>query len=105
MSVWSSVLIVGTVGSITYSMRAVAIVALANRAIPAPAARVLRYVGPAVLAALTINLAAGGESGPSIESTEILALVAAAGFAWWRKNLIVSLAAGMITLWVASALI
>ena len=59
MSVWSAVLIVAMVGLMTYGMRAVAIVALAKRAIPPWAERALRSVGPAVLAALTINLAAG----------------------------------------------
>jgi branched-subunit amino acid transport protein len=105
MSVWSAALIVAMVGLITYSMRAVAIVALANRTIPPAAGRALRYVGPAVLAALTFNLAAGGEGGPSMEPAQALALLVAGGVAWWRKNLILTLGAGMLTLWVASALI
>lgn len=105
MSTWSAVAIVAVVGLMTYSMRAVAIVSLADREIPAWAERALRSVGPAVLAALTVNLAAGGEGGPSMEIAEVLALVAAGGAALWRKNLLVSLAAGMITLWVVSAFV
>ncbi len=105
MSTWSAVAIVAVVGLMTYSMRAVAIVSLADREVPAWAERALRSVGPAVLAALTVNLAAGGEGGPSMEIAEVLALVAAGGAALWRKNLLVSLAAGMITLWVVSAFV
>jgi len=105
VSTWSAVAIVAVVGLMTYSMRAVAIVSLADREVPAWAERALRSVGPAVLAALTVNLAAGGEGGPSMEIAEVLALVAAGGAALWRKNLLVSLAAGMITLWVVSAFV
>lgn len=105
MSTWAAVLIVAAVGVMTYSMRAVAIVALANRTIPTWAERGLRYVGPAVLAALAVNLAAGGEGGPSMDLAEALALLVAGGVAWWKKNLLVSLAAGMLTLWVAAALL
>ena len=105
MSTWAAVLIVAAVGVMTYSMRAVAIVALANRTIPPWAERGLRYVGPAVLAALAINLAAGGEGGPSMDVAEALALLVAGGGAWWKKNVLVSLAAGMLTLWVVAALV
>lgn len=51
MSSWAAILIVAMLGLMTYSMRAVAIVALAQRTIPSAAERALRYVGPAVLAA------------------------------------------------------
>lgn len=105
MSTWAAVSIVAVVGAMTYSMRAVAIVALANRAIPPWAERGLRYVGPAVLAALAVNLAAGGDGGPSIDPAEALALLVGGGVAWWKKNVLVSLAAGMLTLWVVAALV
>lgn len=105
MSTWSAVAIVAVIGLMTYSMRAVAIVTLADRAIPAWAERALRSVGPAVLAALTVNLAAGGEGGPGMEVAEMLSLAVAGGVALWRKNLLVSLSAGMVTLWVVSAVV
>ena len=34
-----------------------------------------------------------------------LALLVAGGVAWWKKNVLVSLAAGMLTLWVVAALV
>ena len=55
MSAWSAMGIVVIVAVMTYTMRAVAIVALAEREIPVNVERVLRNVGPAVLAALAIN--------------------------------------------------
>jgi branched chain amino acid efflux pump len=105
VSAWSAIAIVAVVAVMTYSMRAVAVVALANRAIPTWADRALRSVGPAVLAALTVNLAAGGEGGPNLDVAEALALAVAGGLALWKRNLLVSLGAGMVTLWVVSALV
>lgn len=104
MSLWSGILIVGAVGLMTYAMRAVVIVAMGTRTIPPAVQVALRNVGPAVLAALAINLAAGGEGGPSLELAEAAALSVAGAVAWWRRSLIACLAAGMATLWLVSAL-
>lgn len=103
MSAWSAMGIVVIVAVMTYTMRAVAIVALAEREIPVNVERVLRNVGPAVLAALAINLAAGGDGGTDLEWVEAVALVAAGLVAWWRKSVLWSLGAGMATLWVLIA--
>ena len=105
MSTWSAVLIVAVVGVMTYSMRAVVIVAMANRTIAPPVARALRSVGPAVLAALAVNLAAGGEGSPGLEIPELVALVVSSVVAWRSRNLILTLIAGMLTLWVLTWLI
>ena len=105
MSAVASIAIVLAVGVMTYAMRAGVIVALAGRPIPVPIERALRNVGPAVLGALAINLAAGGEGGPSLEVAQAAALIVAGSVALWRRNLIWTLLAGMATLWVLSALI
>lgn len=104
MSAWSSFAIVLMVAAMTYAMRAVAIVALADRTIPVAVERALRNVGPAVLAALAINLAAGGDGGPHLEWAQAAALAVAGGVAWWRKNVIWTLGAGMATLWILTAI-
>lgn len=105
MSAWSALAIVLMVGVMTYAMRASVIVALAGRPIPPSFERALRHVGPAVLAALAINLAAGGDGGPHLDLAEAAALVAGGLTAWRRKNVLWTLIAGMVTLWVVSALI
>ncbi len=105
MSAWSAALIVVIVGLMTYSIRAVVIVAMANRTIAPPVARALRSVGPAVLAALAVNLAVGGEGRPSLDVAEGVALVVASLVAWRSKNLIVTLIAGMTTLWLLTWLL
>ena len=105
MSAWSALAIVLAVGVITYAMRACVIVALAGRAVPVPVERALRNVGPAVLAALAVNLAAGGEGGPHLEAEVAVALVVAGVVAWRRRSVIWSLLSGMVALWVTTALI
>jgi len=104
MSTWAALGIVFMVGAMTYAMRASVIVALAGRTLPDPIERALRQVGPAVLAALAINLAAGGEAGADFGAAEAAALVLAAVVALWRKNLLLTLAVGMATLWIVSAI-
>ncbi len=104
MSIWSALAVVVLVASMTYAMRASAIVTLAGRTIPPSFERVLRQVGPAVLAALAMNLAAGGEGGPHIELAEVLALSSAGVVAWWRRSVIWSLTAGMSVLWLVDLL-
>lgn len=104
MSTLSALAIVVMVGAITYAMRASVIVGLAGRTIPVPLERALRNVGPAVLAALALNLAATGEGGPRLELEVVAALVAAGVVARWRRSLIWSLTAGMVVLWVVAAI-
>lgn len=88
------------VGLITYASRAGLIVMLADRTLPVPLQRALRYVGPAVLSALVVNLVAGGEGAGGIEPEEVAALAAGCLVAVRTRNLIASLAAGMVVLWV-----
>ena len=105
VSAANAALVVLAVGVLTYTMRAGVILALANREVPVSVQRVLRNVGPAVLAALAINLAAGGEGGADLGVPEAAALVVAGVVAVWRRNLIWTLLSGMATLWVSSGLI
>ena len=89
-----------TVGMITYASRAGLIVFLADRPLPANVTRALRYVGPAVLSALTVNLIAGGQGIDGVEFVEVAAIAAAVVVAATARNLIASLAVGMTTLWL-----
>jgi branched-subunit amino acid transport protein len=96
--------VVAVVAATTYAMRAGLIVLLADTTLPPAVERALRYVGPAVLAALAINLATGGAGGPQIEVAEACALIVAAGLAWWRRPLVVVVVAAMATLWILTPL-
>jgi branched-subunit amino acid transport protein len=105
VSVAAALSAVLAIGAITYTSRAGLIVFLADRPLPANVTRALRYVGPAVLSALTVNLIAGGKGASGIEAVEIAALVAAMVVAWSTRNLIAALGVGMVTLWVVGYVI
>jgi len=100
VSMLAAVAAVLSVGLITYGSRAGLIVFLADRPLPPHITRALRYVGPAVLSALAVNLIAGGQGIDGIEVEELAAVGVGVVVAAVARNLIVSLAAGMITLWV-----
>ncbi len=91
------------IGLITYTSRAGLIVFLADRPLPANVTRALRYVGPAVLSALTVNLIAGGKGASGVEAAEVAAIAAAIVVVSFTRNLIAALGAGMVTLWVIGA--
>lgn len=104
LSYSAAAVIVAGVGVMTYAMRASVIVALGDRQLPDAVERSLRYVGPSVLAALAINLAAGSsDGGISITWVEVAALVAAVLVAVRFKHLVAVLAAGMAVLWLGAA--
>ena len=101
MTAGAAIAAVLVVAAVTYSSRAGLILFLADRPLPADMIRALRYVGPAVLSALTVNLLAGGHGMSGVTGQEVAAVGVGAVAAAITKNLIASLAAGMITLWVA----
>jgi len=85
---------------ITYASRAGLIVFLADRPLPANITRGLRYVGPAVLSALAVNLVAGGQGIVGVEFVEVAAIGVAVVVTAITRNLIAALAAGMTVLWL-----
>jgi branched-subunit amino acid transport protein len=98
-----ALLIFAVIGLGTYVMRA-AFLVTARHDPPAPVARVLPFVGPAVLAAITVPalLAPRGE----MSAAETLPSLLAAGVAWvlWRRttNLPIALFGGLVLWWLAS---
>lgn len=104
MSTTTALFAVLTVGAITYGMRAGLILALADTELPAWLLQALRYVAPAVLAALVVSLIADPEAPhQGVTVAEVAGLVVAAPVAWKTKNLIATLAAGMATFWLVLA--
>lgn len=100
MTAAAAVAAVLAVGVLTYSARAGLIVLLADRTMPDGLQRALRYVGPAVLSALVVSLLAGGRGVGGVDPEEVLAVAAACLVAARTKNLMASLIAGMVILWL-----
>lgn len=94
------VLVAAAIG--TYAFRAGLILLLADRTLPVVVEQALQNVGPAVLAALTVNLAVAGDSGASvdIDAIELASLGIAAIVGLRTKNLVFMLLAGMAALLV-----
>ncbi len=105
MSAFAAISAVLSVGMITYASRAGLIVFLADRPLPTNITRALRYVGPAVLSALTVNLIAGGQGIGGVEMEEVAAIGASIVVAAITRNLIAALTAGMVTLWILLAIL
>ena len=105
MSVATALFAVLTVGVVTYAMRAGLILALADAELPEWLLRALRYVAPAVLAALTVSLIADPDApNQGVSFAEVAGLVVAVPVAWKTKNLIATLTAGMTVFWLVLAL-
>lgn len=104
MNMWSALAATAAVGLITYVMRAGLILALADAALPQWLLRALRYVGPAVLAALTVTLVADPDAANrGVSWPEVIGLGIAGPVAWKTKNLAVTLVVGMTAFWVVLA--
>ncbi len=100
MSTGAALLAVVAVGALTYAARGAPILFLAGRKLPLVVERALRYVGPAVLAALTVTLIADGGNAANISVEEWAAVATAVVVAALTRNLIVTLVAGMTVLWL-----
>lgn len=101
MTAGQALVVLVVVSVVTYSMRGGLILLLADRRLPHPVERALKFVGPSVLSALAVSLAVGSEGDiGSLGGAEIAALVAAGVVAAWKRDLIWTFAAGMGALWL-----
>ena len=92
------------IGLGTYAMRA-AFLVMAHRAPPARVARLLPYVGPAVLAAITCPRSWPRTARSRFAETAPALLAAAAAWLAWRhlkRNLPIALFGGLAVWWIAS---
>lgn len=92
------------IGLGTYAMRATFLVT-AHRRPPAPMARLLPYVGPAVLAAITVPAFVAPHGAVALADTAPALLAAAVAWVAWRRlrrNLPLALFGGLAAWWVAS---
>ena len=97
-------LILAVIGLGTYAMRA-AFLVMARRTPPAPVVRLLPYVGPAVLAAITAPAFVAPHGAIALADTAPALLAAAVAWMAWRRlrrNLPIALFGGLAAWWVAS---
>jgi branched-subunit amino acid transport protein len=104
MNYW---LIILAMGVVTFGIRLLPIVLLGRIEIPLVVQRALRFVPPAVLSAIIAPelLMPGGEFSLSLDNARLIAGVIATVVAWRTKNVLATIAVGMITFWMLSAIV
>jgi branched chain amino acid efflux pump len=104
MSLW---LVIFGMGIVTFGTRLVPIVLLGRIEIPLIMQRALRFVPPAVLTAIIVPelLYRNNQIDVSLTNLRLLAGLIAIVVAWRTKNALITIGAGMIALWVLTALV
>ncbi len=99
MTTW---LIILGMGLVTYAIRLSLIALLGRMQVPLLVQRGLRFVPPAVLSAIIFPelLRPSGALDVSLNNLRLLAGVLAALVAWRTKNVLLTIAVGMATLWI-----
>ncbi len=104
LSLW---IVIVCMGLVTFAIR-LSVIALAGRMeLPRLVRRSLRFVPPAVLAAIIAPemLLRAGKMDVSLGNVRLLAGVLAALVAWRTKNVLLTIAVGMAALWILQAMI
>jgi branched-subunit amino acid transport protein len=103
MDLW---LVIIGMGIVTFGIRLVPIVLLGRIEIPLIVQRALRFVPPAVLTAIIVPelLYRDNQIDVSLTNLRLLAGLIAIVVAWRTKNALMTIGAGMIALWVLSAI-
>lgn len=92
MTAW---LVIAAVGAGTYGLRASLILLFRGRQVPPLLERAFRYVGPAVLAALSVPGLLAPDGALDLTSLRIPAAIVAGLVAWRTENLLLTLTAGL----------
>ena len=97
--IWAMIVCMGLV---TYAERASFIIFLGDKKFPPWLEEALRYVPPAVLSALVVPAFLYRDEilSVSLDNHRLIAGVIAGLFAWWSKNVIVTILTGMFCLWL-----
>lgn len=104
MTLW--LIILGMV-VVTYSVRLSVIALLGDAELPDALRRALRYVPPAALSAIIFPelFMPEGTLDLSLDNSRLLAGLLATVIAWRTRSTLATIGAGMVALWVLSALI
>ena len=102
---WLLVLVLA--GALTFATRLSFIALLGHRELPPIVGRALRFVPPAVLSAIIFPelLVRDGVPNLSPMNDRLLAGVIAAGVAWRTRSVLLTIAAGMASLWTLQAIL
>jgi branched-subunit amino acid transport protein len=98
----TNLLIVVSIGIGTYLTRLSLIGASGRRRLPAAVERALPYIAPSVLAALILPavLRPDGAVDVTLDNLRLPAAIVAAGVAWRTRNVALTTAAGLCSLWL-----
>jgi branched-subunit amino acid transport protein len=103
--VWAVAVLLAA-GAVSWALRIAVITLWPAPRLPAAVRRVLAHAAPAAIAAILGAGIAGGAALPDLASRmPVLAgAVVTAAFAWWRRGLVLPVAAGLLAAWALSAL-
>ncbi|MFO7858235.1 MAG: AzlD domain-containing protein [Ectothiorhodospiraceae bacterium] len=95
-------LVIIAIGAGTFFLRFSGLQLLGGRELPAAVTRILRYVPPAVIAAIVAPaiVFGGPDPGFTLLNPRLLAGLIAAGIAWATRSVLATLGVGMSALWV-----
>lgn len=104
MALWLTIL---AAGLITYALRLSLVDAFSRITLPPLMVRGLRFVPPAVLTAIIVPelVLPGGQLDLSVGNPRLLAGVLAALVAWVSKSVVLTVAVGMVALWLLTPLL
>jgi branched-subunit amino acid transport protein len=102
---WLLVFVVA--GVVTFATRLSFIALLGRMEVPQVVRRALRFVPPAVLSAIILPELVMRDGAPalSVENARLLAGVVAAAIAWRTRNVLLTIASGMASLWIIQAVL
>ena len=102
MSLWLTIL---GMGLVTYAIRLVPLLALERWPLPLRLRQALRFVPPAVLSAILLPelVRPGGIVDVSFANDRLIAGLSAIAIAWFSKNVLLTIAAGLVVLWTLQA--
>jgi branched-subunit amino acid transport protein len=104
MTLWITIIAMGVV---TYGLRLSLIALLGRFEVPPLISRGLRFVPPAVLSAIILPelVEPGGKLNVSLGNVRLLAGLLAMLVAWRSRNVLLTVGAGMVGLWVLQSLL
>ena len=100
LTIW---LLIFAVGAITYTARLSFIALFARRDMPPLLAEALKHVPVAMLTAIVVPAVvfmSPGELRLDPANAKLIAALVAGAVAWWRQNAVLTIAVGMIVLWL-----